>query len=146
MAEFDDEHEPFITKTPELHQPEARQQVKDAGRLTASEHARSLRELARVRRDVVPVFSRVDLLVLPTVLTPPLHLAEVTTTPLSILTLAIPFNFYDLPALTLPGGFTKAGLPIGLQIVGPRFGEPRVLAPANAYEQATEWHKRRPAL
>jgi aspartyl-tRNA(Asn)/glutamyl-tRNA(Gln) amidotransferase subunit A len=53
-------------------------------------------------------------------------------------------NLYDLPTISIPCGFTRDGLPIGLQISGPRLSEPRVLGMAQAYEQATEWHKRRP--
>jgi aspartyl-tRNA(Asn)/glutamyl-tRNA(Gln) amidotransferase subunit A len=51
-----------------------------------------------------------------------------------------------LPTISVPCGFTKAGLPIGLQISGPNFAETRVLALAHAYEQATEWHTRAPQL
>jgi len=57
-----------------------------------------------------------------------------------------PFNGYGLPTITLPCGFTKDGMPIGLQISGPRFGEVNVFALAYAYQQATEWHDRRPPL
>ena len=56
------------------------------------------------------------------------------------------FDAYGIPAISVPCGFTAAGLPVGLMIAGPRFSESRVLALARAYEQATEWHKRRPAL
>ncbi|MGA2118857.1 MAG: amidase [Bryobacteraceae bacterium] len=57
-----------------------------------------------------------------------------------------PFNAYGLPAITLPCGFSKDGLPIGLQIAGPSFGEIQVLTLAHAYQQATAWHNRRPPL
>jgi aspartyl-tRNA(Asn)/glutamyl-tRNA(Gln) amidotransferase subunit A len=57
-----------------------------------------------------------------------------------------PFNGYGLPTITLPCGFSKDGMPIGLQISGPRFGEVNVLALAYAYQEATEWHKRKPPL
>jgi aspartyl-tRNA(Asn)/glutamyl-tRNA(Gln) amidotransferase subunit A len=57
-----------------------------------------------------------------------------------------PFNGYGLPTITLPCGFSKDGMPIGLQISGPRFGEVNVLALAHAYQEATEWHKRKPPL
>jgi len=57
-----------------------------------------------------------------------------------------PFNAYGLPAITVPCGFSKNGLPIGLEIAGPRFGETEVLALAHAYRQATDWHNRRPPL
>lgn len=57
-----------------------------------------------------------------------------------------PFNGYGLPVISIPCGFSKDGLPIGLQIAGPLFAETKVLALAHAYQQATEWHKRRPGL
>ncbi len=57
-----------------------------------------------------------------------------------------PFNVVGLPTISVPCGFTKEGLPIGVQITGPRGGEATVLRLAYAYEQATEWHKRRPNL
>jgi aspartyl-tRNA(Asn)/glutamyl-tRNA(Gln) amidotransferase subunit A len=57
-----------------------------------------------------------------------------------------PFNGYGLPTITLPCGFSKDGMPIGLQISGPRFGEVSVFALAHAYQEATDWHKRKPPL
>lgn len=56
------------------------------------------------------------------------------------------FNAYGIPALSVPCGFTQSGLPIGLMIAGPRFSEGRVLALGHAYEQATDWHRRKPTL
>jgi aspartyl-tRNA(Asn)/glutamyl-tRNA(Gln) amidotransferase subunit A len=53
---------------------------------------------------------------------------------------------YGLPTITVPCGFSKAGLPIGLQISGPNLGEGNVLALARAYQEATDWHKRQPPL
>ena len=57
-----------------------------------------------------------------------------------------PFNAAGLPALSVPCGFDAAGMPIGLQIVGRPFDEATVLRAGRAYEQATEWHLRRPSL
>ena len=57
-----------------------------------------------------------------------------------------PFDIFGLPTISVPCGFTRSGLPIGLQISGPPWGEPAVLALAHAYEQATDWHTRRPAV
>jgi len=57
-----------------------------------------------------------------------------------------PFNLTGLPALSLPCGFTASGLPIGLQIVAPAWAEKNLLRAAQAYEQATDWHKPKPAL
>jgi aspartyl-tRNA(Asn)/glutamyl-tRNA(Gln) amidotransferase subunit A len=56
------------------------------------------------------------------------------------------FDVYGIPAITVPCGFTSSGLPIGLQISGGPFAESTMLALAHAYEQATEWHTRRPVL
>ena len=56
-------------------------------------------------------------------------------------------NAYEgVPAISVPCGFTSAGLPVGLMIAGPRFAEGRVLALARAFEQATEWHTKRPPI
>jgi len=55
------------------------------------------------------------------------------------------FNRFGLPALSLPCGFSDDGLPIGLQVVGPYFGESVVLTTAFAYQQSTDWHHRHPA-
>ena len=57
-----------------------------------------------------------------------------------------PFNALGLPTISVPCGFTRAGLPIGMQISGPPGGETKVLRLAHAYEQATDWHNRHPVL
>ncbi|HKE28043.1 MAG TPA: amidase [Bryobacteraceae bacterium] len=57
-----------------------------------------------------------------------------------------PFNGYGLPVISIPCGFSKEGLPIGLQIAGPLFSEASVLALAHAYQRETDWHTRRPPL
>ncbi len=56
------------------------------------------------------------------------------------------FNAYGLPVISLPCGFSKDGMPIGLQIAGPMFGEANVLALAHAYQETTDWHARKPPL
>jgi aspartyl-tRNA(Asn)/glutamyl-tRNA(Gln) amidotransferase subunit A len=57
-----------------------------------------------------------------------------------------PFDSYGIPAISLPCGYTKDGLPIGLMIAGPHFAEGKVLALAYAYQQATDWHLKKPSL
>ena len=59
---------------------------------------------------------------------------------------AQPFDIYGVPAISIPCGFSREGLPIGLQISGPRLGESLVLALAHAFQLATEWHKRPPLV
>ena len=57
-----------------------------------------------------------------------------------------PFNLAGLPALSVPCGFTKEGLPIGLQIVSRAWADAKVLNVGYAFEQSTEWHKKKPEL
>lgn len=57
-----------------------------------------------------------------------------------------PFDMSGQPTLTLPGGMTAEGVPVGFQIVGPAFGEAAILAAGHAYQQATDWHRKRPPL
>jgi Asp-tRNA(Asn)/Glu-tRNA(Gln) amidotransferase A subunit family amidase len=57
-----------------------------------------------------------------------------------------PFDVYGSPAISIPCGFTSGNLPIGLHIVGRHGSEATVLQLAHAYEQATDWHKRRPPV
>ncbi len=57
-----------------------------------------------------------------------------------------PFDAFGVPAISIPCGFTKAGLPIGLMIAGPHYQEGKVLALAYAYQQATDWHLKKPPL
>jgi aspartyl-tRNA(Asn)/glutamyl-tRNA(Gln) amidotransferase subunit A len=58
----------------------------------------------------------------------------------------IPVNLAGTCALSLPCGFSTTGLPIGLQLIGKPFAEGDLLRAAYAYEQATEWHKRKPQI
>ena len=57
-----------------------------------------------------------------------------------------PFDMSGHPTLTLPGGMTADGVPVGFQIVGDWFGEAAVFAAGHAYQQASDWHRKRPAL
>ena len=97
------------------------------------------------------VFADVDVLVTPTTPIAAPAIAELKQNPdllrpreLLLLRNTRPINVWGLPAISVPCGFTEAGLPIGLQIIGPHWGEPAILQVAHAYEQATAWHKRQP--
>jgi aspartyl-tRNA(Asn)/glutamyl-tRNA(Gln) amidotransferase subunit A len=142
-------HAPNFTKTPELYQGPTRARLELGSKVTADAYIRGRLELERLRRAVATVFAGVDLLITPT--TPFLAATiaeERAKTELTSASLrnTTRFNVYGLPAVSIPCGFTGSGLPIGVQISGPRFGESSVLALAHAYERATDWHKRRPAI
>jgi aspartyl-tRNA(Asn)/glutamyl-tRNA(Gln) amidotransferase subunit A len=58
----------------------------------------------------------------------------------------LPASLAGICGLSVPCGFDPDGMPIGLQILGPAFGEEKILQTAYAYEQATDWHKRKPTI
>jgi len=58
----------------------------------------------------------------------------------------LPVNLAGLPGISVPGGFTAQGLPLGLQLMAPHFAEESLLQAAHAFENATDYHTRRPAL
>jgi aspartyl-tRNA(Asn)/glutamyl-tRNA(Gln) amidotransferase subunit A len=110
-------------------------------------------KLISLRKNVDAAFTNFDLVVMPTMRILPRTINDALNReeepkprePESISNCS-PFNIFGLPAISIPCGFSNDGLPIGLMIVGPRFSEGKVLALANAYEKATDWHARRPAL
>jgi aspartyl-tRNA(Asn)/glutamyl-tRNA(Gln) amidotransferase subunit A len=102
-----------------------------------------------IKQDFEQAFAQVDVLVCPTTPTTAFKAGEKTNDPLSMYLsdlMTIPVNLAGLPGLSLPCGFDEKGLPIGLQIIGNVLREDLVLQAAYAYEQATEWHKKMPAL
>jgi aspartyl-tRNA(Asn)/glutamyl-tRNA(Gln) amidotransferase subunit A len=147
-------HAPYFTKTPQLYQPLTRQRLERGAQVTAAAYIEGRRELDRLRRAIAAVFSSVDLLITPTTPIPPRTIRDTendSTVPVAggvalSLRNTQPFDVFGLPSISIPCGFSRSGLPIGLEISGPRLGEPMVLALANAYEQATEWHTRRPPM
>jgi aspartyl-tRNA(Asn)/glutamyl-tRNA(Gln) amidotransferase subunit A len=102
-----------------------------------------------IRRDFEQAWQQCDLLAAPTTPATAFKIGEKAGDPLQmyladVFTLAL--SLAGLCGISLPCGFDRAGLPIGLQIMGRAFDEATVLRAAHAYEQATEWHTRRPVL
>jgi aspartyl-tRNA(Asn)/glutamyl-tRNA(Gln) amidotransferase subunit A len=102
-----------------------------------------------VCQDFDAAFKEVDLIITPATPTPAFKLGEKSEDPLQmylsdIFTISV--NLAGLPAIALPCGFTKAGLPIGLQLIGRAFEEDLMLRAAHAYEQSTAWHRQKPNL
>ncbi len=101
-----------------------------------------------IRREFDQAFEKYDALVTPTSPTVPFRIGEKVDDPLQMYlsdVCTMPVNIAGLPAISIPGGFAD-GLPIGLQIISKPFGEETILKVAHAYEQSTEWHKRRPKI
>jgi aspartyl-tRNA(Asn)/glutamyl-tRNA(Gln) amidotransferase subunit A len=100
-----------------------------------------------IRADFDEAFKRVDTIVCPTTPTTAFRIGEKADDPLQMYlsdVFTLSCNLAGIPGISLPCGFDQNGLPIGLQILGPAFGEEAILRVAHAYEQATEWHKARP--
>ena len=119
----------------------------DSGKnISAVEYIRILSERRVMMEKFSATLSGFDALLTPTTPSPAIPVSECDqrTAPMSRLTRAV--NLLDLCALALPCGFTDGTLPLSLQIIGRGYDEARVLRIGWAYENATEWHKRRPAL
>ncbi len=102
-----------------------------------------------IRQDFLNAYREVDAILTPTTPTPAFRKGEKAANPLSmylsdIYTIGV--NLAGLPGISIPCGFSSAGLPIGLQIIGQPFQEANLLAIANAYHTAHDWHLRPPAL
>ncbi len=157
-------HEPLIKESGMAYMPPTAIDMKDiTSPLTAADSAVAHQALARIRRAIDAAFKdqQIDLVVVPTTTSLPKTIHESLEKemadrkpkkaydffdPTSGCTNTAPFDVYGIPALSLPCGFSKDGLPIGLMIAGPHFAEGKVLALAYAYEQSTDWHKRKPPL
>lgn len=102
-----------------------------------------------IKGDFEKTFNIVDVIVTPTSPTAAFKTGEKTADPLQmylsdIFTISV--NLAGVPAISIPCGFTSNNLPIGLQLIGKHFDEETILKTAYAYEQSTEWHKRKPNL
>jgi aspartyl-tRNA(Asn)/glutamyl-tRNA(Gln) amidotransferase subunit A len=136
-------HADNIGARADLYQPETLRRLRSGENITAAQYMQQRRELEETRRNIARIFSEVDVLVTPTTPMPAPAIAELKSNPdalrpaeLKLLRNTRPFNVWGLPAISLPCGFTQSGLPIGLQIAGPRWREDLVLRLAHAIEKA----------
>ena len=122
--------------------------------IPAVEYLDALRARRIIRREWARVFENIDVLVTPTTPVTATKFGETTADvaggpkPLvrAYLDLTLPFNFTGYPAISIPCGFSKAGLPIGMQLVGRPFTESVLLRVAHQYQQETDWHRRTPPV
>jgi len=146
-------HAEFVFRSPEVYQPETLRRIRNGEGIGAAEVEQRRGELKQIRSEIHTVFEDVDLIVTPTMPVPAPLIDELKQNPdllrpreLLLLRNTRPANAWGLPAISVPCGFTAAGLPIGLQIIGPPWREDKIIQLGYAFEQATEWHKRRPKL
>jgi aspartyl-tRNA(Asn)/glutamyl-tRNA(Gln) amidotransferase subunit A len=140
-------HEHNLRRRPEAFGDMVRARFRTGGLFTASDYVQAQRVRNVLKRECAEVLQRVDVLVSPTMSSPPPSFASV-----DVMTTARrpsftgPYNLTGMPALSVPCGFTPAGLPVGLQIAGKPFDEPTVLRVGHTYEQQARWFEHRPTL
>jgi len=146
-------HQKYLPQQENDYDPETLRRIRSGTDVTAIQYIQAYRELLQQRRQILDLFEEVDLVLTPTTpaLTP--SLAELQAAPdqlrgkeLVMLRNTRPFNVYGLPSISLTCGFSKSGLPIGLQFTGAPGTEGAVLAVAHAYQKQSAWHHKMPEL
>ncbi|HEX2229330.1 MAG TPA: amidase [Candidatus Binatia bacterium] len=140
-------HEKTFQTMPEKFGSSVRRRMLEGAFLSAADYITAQRARAVLNQQMLENFARVDVLVTPTIARPPdafdtLDPNEQNLRP----NFTNPFNLAGLPAISVPCGFTDGPLPVGMQIVAPAFEEATCFRVAYAYEQATDWHIRRPSV
>jgi aspartyl-tRNA(Asn)/glutamyl-tRNA(Gln) amidotransferase subunit A len=142
----------FLTEWRARMDPGLVEVVEEGGRISGVQFVKATFARATFTEAVRRFFTHHDLLLTPTLAVPPFAagLEQPPSRPegsrLSWVAFTYPFNLTGQPAATVPCGFTPDGLPIGLQIVGPRLADANVLRAAAAYEGAMPWAERRPPV
>ena len=145
-------HLDYFAQMPGRYMLPTRRSLQAQKDFRAAEYVRGKWKLELLRRTIDDAFADVDLVVLPTrKRTPRLVDAAIAREQTDVprnpeLENTNAFNAYGIPTISVPCGFNAQGMPIGLMIAGPRFREGRVLALAQAFEKATDWHTRRAPL
>ncbi|MEZ5424405.1 MAG: amidase [Pyrinomonadaceae bacterium] len=138
-------HERSLSERPELYDPRTRENILEGKKVSRLEYLRMIKQLDKYRRTIGTAFSDVDIVLLPTLPGLPIRIADAGE-PFALNACTFLFSLGGLPAISVPCGFSKSGLPIGLLMGGPPFSEGRLLALAYAYQKVTGWEKRRPSL
>jgi aspartyl-tRNA(Asn)/glutamyl-tRNA(Gln) amidotransferase subunit A len=100
-----------------------------------------------IKRDFERAFKTVDVIAAPVAPTTAFRIGEHTDDPLAMYledVFTLPANLAGVPGVAFPVGFDQRGLPVGMQLMGPHFGEPVLLRTVHAYQQATSWHLNAP--
>lgn len=140
-------HEKRFQQAPEKFGSSVRRRILEGAFLSAADYITALRARSALNQEILANFSRVDIFATPTAPRPPEAFEGLDPNEQSLRpSFTNPFNLTGLPAISVPCGFTSAHLPTGLQIVTQPFEEATAFRVAYAYEQATDWHNRRPRL
>jgi aspartyl-tRNA(Asn)/glutamyl-tRNA(Gln) amidotransferase subunit A len=140
-------HEKTFQRAPQKLGSTVRRRMLEGAFLSAADYITALRARTRLNEQMLENFSRADIFATPTVARPPDAFDTMDPNEQNLRpSFTNPFNLTGLPAISVPCGFTEGDLPVGLQIAAQPFAEAACFRVAYAYERATEWHKRKPAL
>ncbi|MCH7686856.1 MAG: Asp-tRNA(Asn)/Glu-tRNA(Gln) amidotransferase subunit GatA, partial [Planctomycetes bacterium] len=112
-------------------------------------YLKALKVRRLIHNDFQSAFETVDVIAAPVAPTPAFKIGELVNDPLAMYLTdiyTISANLAGLPAISIPAGFSSAGLPIGLQLIGPALQEEQLLQAARMFERETDWHKKQPAM
>ncbi len=141
-------HRERLAENPLGFGEDVRERLQAGAALTSAEYSLARRTQVEMRRRMEIFFDKYDLLLTPTTPVPALLIEgnDALEQARRLTRFTAPFNLTGLPALSVPCGFTPGKLPIGLQLVAGAWNEAKVLRAGWAFEQATEWHVRKPVL
>lgn len=141
-------HRDRLREHPERFGEDVRRRLEDGAKTTSTEYVLARRTQTEVKKRCEQFFESHEFLIMPTtpIAAPTIDGHDAVEQAGRLTRFTAPFNLAGLPALSVPCGFTKEGLPIGLQIVSRAWGDAKVLNAGYAFEQATEWHKRKPSV
>ena len=165
-------NEQFYNVDPKKLMPHVKNTIERGKKVMASDYAKALAQLSEYRFKMERIFSKFDFIISPTVAIPPhkcnerpniingkIDISRIDDKEMFeennydysswIFVLAqftAPFNWSGNPAVSLPCGFTKSGLPIGLQLAGRKRGELSLIQASKAFEEIKPWHQNRPSL
>lgn len=153
-VEAADVHRRWLRTRPDDYGADVRPRLQAGALFSGVEYARAQRIRALVQGEFREAMTRADVLAMPNNAIPAPRIDQSTISVrgkdvwvMALMpSLTIPHNLTGAPALTVPCGFAASGLPVGLQLVGRPFEDATVLRVGHAYEQATDWHRRRPAV
>jgi len=141
-------HRDRLHEHPEMFGEDILHRLQQGAKTTSTEYALARRTQTEIKKRCESFFDAHNFLIIPTtpIAAPAIAGTDAVEQAARLTRFTAPFNLTGLPAISIPCGFTKEGLPIGLQIVSRAWADAKVLNAANAYEQATEWHKKKPKV
>ncbi len=112
-------------------------------------YLKAMKVRTKIIEDYDKVFDKVDAVIAPVTPTPPFKLGEKTSDPLAMYLsdiFTVSGNIAGIPGISIPAGFSSKGLPIGFQLLGPKFSEPTLFKLGELYQEKTNWHMEEPEL